>query len=953
MNHRRRIGQTKTIIMRTAVVAMIAGMLLSWRMVDQAVAQAVGNKSGNRPALFLGNDSLPPMNFLKNGKPTGVVIELTEALSKRMHRPVEIRLMNWAEAQQLVLDGRADALLQINPNPERLKMYDFSEPLLTSEFTIFISGERVGVASMRDLRGLKVGVEKEGLPISLLQEDPEIIVEIIPDFIRGFKMLAKGKLDAVVVDRWVGGYVLAENNIRGVKLVEEPISRSHSAIAVKKGNATLLGEINAALADIRRDGTYDRIIKSWQSKEVVFKTREQLRQQVLLIAVITAALIVALVAVAVLIREIRRRRRVEETLRESERRLIGVLESMPDAFVSFDADMHYTYVNANAERLQAARRKELIGKQVRVIYPDAESYKTISQYERAIREQKPVTSTSYHAGFDRWVEIRAFPTPDGVSVFYKDVSAQVKADEALRTSEEKYRNLFENMAEEVHFWQLLRDEAGRIITWRLVDANPPALKTWGRGSLEEIRGKTTDEIFGPGAVEHYMSVVQKIFTEGVPHSFEDYFPNLDKHFRFTSVPLGDYFITTGADITAIKKAEEALRASEEKARNLIKYAPTAIFEVDFNATRFLSVNEATCDLSGYTRGELLAMSPLSLTDGPSTNLFRDWARRKLSGEKAEDTGEYTVNTKDGRKLSIVMRASAFTYQEGEPVTVLVIGHDITERKRAEEELRKAHNELERRVQERTAQLEEANARLKNYNRQLEALNKELQDFAFVASHDLAEPLRKIQTFGYLLADKCAVSLNETSRDYISRMQSAAARMQSLLNSLLLYSRMTTRAEPLKEIDLNQTVEEALSNLEVTIKEKNAIVEIGELPTLKADWVQMVQLFQNLIGNALKFGRRGEAPHVKIHAKEVEDNKGAYEICVEDRGIGFDEKFADKIFLPFQRLHGRISEYEGVGMGLAICRKVVDRHSGAITARSEPGKGSTFIVTLPRKRKGRS
>jgi hypothetical protein len=122
------------------------------------------------------------------------------------------------------------------------------------------------------------------------------------------------------------------------------------------------------------------------------------------------------------------------------------------------------------------------------------------------------------------------------------------------------------MTEEVHFWQLVRYEQGRIKTWRLVDANPPTIKTWGRMSVEEIRGKSTDEIFGPGATEHYMPVVRKIFTENVPYAFENYFPHLDKHFRFTSVPLGEYFITTGADITAIKKAELALRGRNHRNR---------------------------------------------------------------------------------------------------------------------------------------------------------------------------------------------------------------------------------------------------------------------------------------------------------------------------------------------------------------------------------------------------
>jgi len=250
------------------------------------------------------------------------------------------------------------------------------------------------------------------------------------------------------------------------------------------------------------------------------------------------------------------------------------------------------------------------------------------------------------------------------------------------------------------------------------------------------------------------------------------------------------------------------------------------------------------------------------------------------------------------------------------------------------------------VKDRTAELEKANAKLRRSNRQLEALNKELQDFTFIASHDLQEPLRKVQTFGSMLAEKCGVSLDETSRDYISRMQSATARMKELLASLLAYSRVTARAEPLKETDLRKSVEEALSNLELTIKEKNARVEIGELPTVRADGLQMVQLFQNLIGNALKFQPDSNMPYVKIYSQKAGDERGAYVICVEDNGIGFEERYLDKIFLPLQRLHGRSSGYEGMGMGLAICNKIVGRIGGEITARSELGKGSTFIVTLP-------
>jgi len=306
--------------------------------------------------------------------------------------------------------------------------------------------------------------------------------------------------------------------------------------------------------------------------------------------------------------------------------------------------------------------------------------------------------------------------------------------------------------------------------------------------------------------------------------------------------------------------------------------------------------------------------------------------------------EWEWDGPDGRIYSVF--DFPFTDTDGSTL-ILEMGIDVTERKQAETTLRDLNETLE----ERTGELEKANARLKSANRQLKELNKNLQDFAFIASHDLQEPLRKVRSFGDLLAANYDVSLDETSRDYISRMQTAAARMQNLLNSLLSYSHITTKAEPIRDTDLNKSVEEALFNLEIMIREKSARVEVANLPKVQADRVQMVQLFQNLIGNALKYHRDDEAPHVKVYVRSGKRGR-TYDIQVEDNGIGFEEKYLDKIFLPFQRLHGRSSKYEGVGMGLAICKKIAERHGGEISAKSALGKGSTFIVTLPRDREKR-
>jgi signal transduction histidine kinase len=234
--------------------------------------------------------------------------------------------------------------------------------------------------------------------------------------------------------------------------------------------------------------------------------------------------------------------------------------------------------------------------------------------------------------------------------------------------------------------------------------------------------------------------------------------------------------------------------------------------------------------------------------------------------------------------------------------------------------------------------------LSGYASRLELINKELQDFAFVASHDLQEPLRKIQTFCDMAQKRCAPVLDATSQDYLDRVVKSASRMRQLLNDLLQFSRVATRPEPFKKIDLVKIAREAADVFEATVKKTGCRIEIEDIPAIEADESQMSRLFQNLIGNALKF-RGGETAHVKVYGKL--DSRGICELFVKDNGIGFDPKYAELIFKPFQRLHGR-KEYDGTGMGLAICRKIVERHGGNIRAESEPGKGSTFIIRLPAK-----
>jgi signal transduction histidine kinase len=294
--------------------------------------------------------------------------------------------------------------------------------------------------------------------------------------------------------------------------------------------------------------------------------------------------------------------------------------------------------------------------------------------------------------------------------------------------------------------------------------------------------------------------------------------------------------------------------------------------------------------------------------------------------------------------------------------------DISRRQRTAEALREANDLLEDRVEHRTRQLQSVNEslldevderkrteeKLEQFTRELERSNRELQDFAFVASHDLQEPLRKIQAFGDRLKSKYGASLNEDGNDYLERMGSAARRMHTLINDLLTYSRVTTKAQPFVEVNLDEIAREVLTDLEIRVQQTGGRVALEGLPSIEADALQMRQLLQNLIGNALKFHRPDVAPQVTIRSRILNREEAglveskAEEVCelkIEDQGIGFDEKYLDRIFTPFQRLHAR-TDYEGTGMGLAVCRKIVERHGGTITAQSVVGQGTTFVVMLP-------
>ncbi len=394
------------------------------------------------------------------------------------------------------------------------------------------------------------------------------------------------------------------------------------------------------------------------------------------------------------------------------------------------------------------------------------------------------------------------------------------------------------------------------------------------------------------------------------------------------------YLLIGTDNTARKQVEEEQKKLDQRLRDQQFYTRSLI-ESNMDALMttdplgiITDVNKQMEALTDCTRDELIG--------APFKNYFTDPERaeagikRVLSEKKVADY-ELTACSRNGRKTEVSYNAATFYNRDRQLQGVFAAARDVTDRKRVEE-------------------------KLKIYSDKLERSNRELQDFAQVASHDLQEPLRKILAFGDRLKSKADQSLDEQSRDYLQRMCSAAARMQTLITDLMAFSRVAIKGQPFVSTDLGVIARDVSADLETRLEDSGGRVEIDELPTIDADPMQMRQLLQNLISNSLKYYREGIPPVVRIYSRRLDarstdsmaESSLGQQLCqilVEDNGIGFDEKYLDRIFNVFQRLHVK-GEYEGTGVGLAICRKIVDRHNGTITARSTPGQGTTFIVTIP-------
>ncbi|GAA4420795.1 hypothetical protein GCM10023187_56230 [Nibrella viscosa] len=482
----------------------------------------------------------------------------------------------------------------------------------------------------------------------------------------------------------------------------------------------------------------------------------------------------------------------------------------------------------------------------------------------------------------------------------------------------------------VAVYQSIRDETGQIVDFRIVLMN--AIVEQDLGTLaDDVLGHRLSEFPLDDAQIHLVNQYKIVIETGRPYRIELQYPlptrSEPSWLDISVVKLEDSVVVSYNDITGIKKAEVARQQQAELLQRVTDTSLSALVccEAIRDDTgkladmRVTLVNQMTAQWLNLPIEQIRNQTILHLFPG----LQEMDALARLE-ELIKNGHPYEVEyCLDNHWYSLALAR----FGDG----IVVSASEITTLRRYQQDLEHSNKELTR-------------------------SNSDLQQFAYVASHDLQEPLRKIQSFGEMLENQVSGQVSDSQLNLLRRMQDAAHRMQVLIQDLLTYSRVSSTRDSFQSTSLQEVVQEVLTDLEVIIQEKNAEIQTDQLPSINGDPLQLRQLFQNLISNALKFNRPEVQPVVRIKCEQVQGQhipdaspsaltQTYYEISVIDNGIGFDEKYLDRIFQVFQRLHNR-SEYSGTGVGLAICKKVVDNHKGYITASSRPGQGATFQVYFP-------
>ncbi|CAN5254306.1 PAS domain S-box protein [soil metagenome] len=652
---------------------------------------------------------------------------------------------------------------------------------------------------------------------------------------------------------------------------------------------------------------------------------------------------------------LKKNRELETVIAESEARFKLIFDNSLASIVVSDDQGNYLSANKAAADLFGYEVNELLQMNVGDL-KTTESQETTRRFEDYISKGEETGEFDFISknGALKFVQYQAVrPKADFNLSIIMDVTAQKEAQLKLKASEEKYRRLFETMEQGFCIIEMIFDGANQPVDYLFIEANPMFEKH--SGTLNPV-GKTIRQLV-PTIEERWYQVYGNVSLTGASIHFIDFSEALNRWFEVYAFRLGDEASKKVAvlftDITESKESQQKIAASENQFRTFADSIQNLAWIAHGDGWIYW-YNKQWYDYTGTTLEEMQGWGWQKVHHPEHVQKITEISKELWKKDEPFEL-TFPLRRHDGEYRWFLTRAYPVKDTNGNIAKWIGTNTDVTEQKTFAEELEAKVNERTEALSFKTNQLQELNQILESRNVELDKMNKELESFTYISSHDLQEPLRKIQTFASLIAEKENDNLSTNGKDLFQRMQASAKRMQSLIEDLLAYSRTKSLKTNFEKVDLSSVVAIVVSDLKEEIQQKNALIEVNNTCEVNIIPFQFQQLFYNLISNSLKFSNPEKRLHITITTEQSQgsksDNnelihgKNYCHIIVADNGIGFEPQYNEKIFELFQRLHGR-NEYNGTGIGLAIVKKIVENHHGVITAKGELGEGATFDIYIP-------